>query len=154
MSNLILLLKHGGFFRDTNGLNNLQTFKRFAQILNKPDGFSVDFVAKPISAIINGLSQSKLNLDKSLKIAFLDDQPFPIIYLLGIEHPDQCMHAVVLKGWRKVGSKIMLKVRNSLKGQIIFGQTQPGEHEIEYKVTQNNNAWNLFADMCVHLKIN
>ena len=87
------------------------------------------------------------------KKCFLDDQSFPIIYLLGIEHPDQCMHAVVLKGWRKVGSKIMLKVRNSLKGQIIFGQTQPGEHEIEYKVTHDNNAWNLFADMCVHIKI-
>ena len=84
---------------------------------------------------------------------FLDDQPFPIIYLLGIENQNQFVHAVVLKGWRKVGSKIFLKVRNSLKGQIVFGQTQPGEHEIEYKVTQNNNAWNLFADSCVYIKI-
>ena len=82
-----------------------------------------------------------------------DNQPFPIIYLLGIEHPNQCMHAVVLKGWRKVRSKTMLKVRNSLKGQIVFGQTQLGEHEIEYKVTHDDNAWNLFADMCVHIKI-
>ena len=63
------------------------------------------------------------------------------------------MHAVILKDWRKVGSKIMLKVRNSLEGQIVFGQVQPGEHEIEFKVTRNNNAWNLYADMCVYIKM-
>ena len=84
---------------------------------------------------------------------FLDNQPFPIIYLLGIEHPNQWVHAVVLKGWRKVGSKTMLKVRNSSKGQTIFGQVQQGEHEIEYSVTRDNNAWNLYADMCVYIKM-
>ena len=63
------------------------------------------------------------------------------------------MHAVVLKGWRKVGSKIMLKVRNSSKGQTVFGQVQQGEHEIEYKVTQDNNKWNLYADMCVYITL-
>ena len=88
------------------------------------------------------------------KTPFLDNQPFPIIYLVGIEQPNQWRHAVVLKGWRKVGSKTMLKVRNSSKGQTIFGQVQQGEHEVEYKVTQDNNAWNLYADMCVYIKIN
>ena len=73
----------------------------------------------------------------------------------------------MLKGWRTTkprwkqnGSKwekvneTMLKVRNSSKGLTIFGQVQQGEHEIEYKVTQDNNAWNLYADMCVYIKIN
>ena len=87
------------------------------------------------------------------KILVLDNQPFPIIYLLGIEQPDQWVHAVVLKGWRTVGSKTMLKVRNSSKGQTVFGQVQQGEHEIEYSVTRDNNAWNLYADMCVYIKM-
>ena len=47
----------------------------------------------------------------------------------------------------------MLKVRNSSKGLTIFGKVQPGEHEIEYKVTHDNNAWNLYADMCVYIKM-
>ena len=54
------LLKYGGFFRDTNGLNNLQTFKRFAQILNKPNGFTVKIETEPISFIINNYNQSEL----------------------------------------------------------------------------------------------
>ena len=74
------------------------------------------------------------------KMFVLDNQPFPIIYLLGIEHPNQWVHAVVLKGRRKDGSKTMLKVRNSPKGQTVFGKVQQGEHEIEYNVTQDNNA--------------
>ena len=59
--------------------------------------------------------------------------------------------------WEKVkgqNSETMLTVRNSSKGLTIFGQIQQGEHEIEYKVTQDNNAWNLYADMCVYIKIN
>ena len=87
------------------------------------------------------------------KILFLDNQPFPIIYLLGIEQPNQWVHAVVLKGWRTVGSKTMLKVRNSSKGQTIFGQVQQGEHEIENNITSDENAWNLHADMCVYIKM-
>ena len=59
----------------------------------------------------------------------------------------------MLKGWRRVGSKTMLKVRNSSKGETVFGQIQQGEHEIEYKVTRNNNAWNLYADGCVYIKL-
>ena len=47
----------------------------------------------------------------------------------------------------------MLKVSNSLEGQTIFGQVQQGEHEIEYKVTRDNNSWNLYADMCVYIKL-
>ena len=47
----------------------------------------------------------------------------------------------------------MLKVRNSSKGLTVFGQVQQGEHEIEYNVTNDNNAWNLYADMCVYIKM-
>ena len=47
----------------------------------------------------------------------------------------------------------MLKVRNSSKGQTVFGQVQQGEHEIEYKVTRNNSAWNLYGDICVYIKM-
>ena len=165
----MLLLKYGGFFRDTNGLNNLQTFKRFAQLINRPNGFQVDIVAEPISTFINNFGPSKPTyIETYWKVQFLDNQPFPIIYLLGIEHPNQWVHAVVIKrwqtgsGWQKylpkwvkdrVGSKTILIVRNSSKGQTVFGQVQQGEHEIEYKVTQNNNAWNLNADKCVYIKM-
>ena len=58
--NLVELLKNGGFFRDTNGLNSLQTFKKFAQILNKPNGFTVKIEAERISTVINNFNQSKL----------------------------------------------------------------------------------------------
>ena len=47
----------------------------------------------------------------------------------------------------------MLKVSNSSKGQTVFGQVQQKEHEIEYKVTQNKRAWNLYADVCVYVKL-
>ena len=122
--------------------------------MNMPNGFQVDIVTEPISTIINNFTPSKLVYrELLLQSKFLDDQPFPIIYLLGIEHPDQWVHAVVIKGWRKVGSKTMLIVRNSSKGETVFGQVQQGEHEIEYKVTNDNNAWNLYADMCVYIKM-
>ena len=70
-----------------------------------------------------------------------------------MEHPDQWVHAIVIKGWRKVGSKIMLTVRNSSKGETVFGQVQQGEHEIEYNVKRDNNSWNLYADMCIYIKM-
>ena len=60
VGNLVQLLKYGGFFRDTNGLNNLQTFKRFAQLMNMPNGFRVEIVTEPISTIINNFYPSKL----------------------------------------------------------------------------------------------
>ena len=60
VANLVSLLKYGGFFRDTNGLNNLQTFKRFAKILNKQNGFTVDYEAEPVSNFIRKFSLSKL----------------------------------------------------------------------------------------------
>ena len=103
-----------------------------------------------------------------MQSTFLDDQPFPIIYLLGIEQPDQWVHAVVIKGWQtgsgwqkylpkwvkdNVGLKRMLIVRNSSKGETVFGQVQQGEHEIEHNVTRDNNSWNLYADMCVYIKM-
>ena len=48
----------------------------------------------------------------------------------------------------------MLTVRNSLKGETIFGQVQEGEHKIEYKSnTRDNNAWNLFADKCLYIDL-
>ena len=39
----------------------------------------------------------------------------------------------------------MLKVRNSSNDQL-------GEHEVELKVTQNMNAWNLAADLCIYMQ--
>ena len=48
-----------------------------------------------------------------------------------------------MKGWRTdwFNRKLMLKVRNSAKGQVVFGQVQKGEHEVECMVTHNNNSW-------------
>ena len=54
--------------------------------------------------------------------------------------------AVVMTGWRKSGNKTMLKgLRNSLQDQL-------GEHEVELKVTQNMNTWNLAADLCIYIQ--
>ena len=52
VGNLVSLLKYGGFFRDSSGLNSLQTFKRFAQIMNKPNGFQVDIIQESITDFI------------------------------------------------------------------------------------------------------
>ena len=52
VGNLVLLLKNGGFFRDSSGLNSLRTFKRFAQIMNKPNGFQVDIIQESITDFI------------------------------------------------------------------------------------------------------
>ena len=47
----------------------------------------------------------------------------------------------------------MLKVRNSAKGQHLFGQDQQGEHEVECMVTRNNNSCNLAAEDCIYIQI-
>ena len=60
LGNLVQLLKYGGFFRETNGLNSLKTFKRFAQLMNMPNGFPVDIVTRPISTFINSYIPCKL----------------------------------------------------------------------------------------------
>ena len=95
-----------------------------------------------------------------MKLFDLETQPYPILYLYGIENNAQFTHAVVMKGWRTdwfsngwFSRKLMLNVRNSAKGQLVFGQVQKGEHEIECVVTQNNNSWNLVADECVYVQI-
>ena len=49
-----------------------------------------------------------------------------------------------MTGWRKSGKTTMLKVRNSLQDHL-------GEHEVELKVTQNMNTWNLAADLCIYM---
>ena len=85
---------------------------------------------------------------------FSGDQPFPITHLRGIEDSKEFVHTVVIMGWEKVGSKTMLTIRNSLKGETIFGQVQKGEHKIEYKVTRDNNAWNLYANWCLYIDLN
>ena len=84
----------------------------------------------------------------------LATQHWPIIYLRYFRrHSPPLTHAVVIKDWRTDGNKIILKVRNSSKGQIADdGQVQSGEHEVEYKVTRYLNKWNLAADQCIYVK--
>ena len=90
-----------------------------------------------------------------MKLFDLETQPYPILYLYGIENNAQFTHAVVMKGWRTswFKRKLMLKVRNSAKGQLVFGQVQKGEHEIECMVTHNNNSWNLVAEQCIYVQL-
>ena len=73
------------------------------------------------------------------------NQYWPIIYLYYFSpNKPRLTHAVVLTGWKKSGNKTMLKVRNSSNDQL-------GTHEVELKVTQNMNAWNLAADLCIYM---
>ena len=51
-------LTYGSFFHDTSGLNSLQTFKRFAQIMKKPAGFQVDIIQKSIPDFIQNFGWS------------------------------------------------------------------------------------------------
>ena len=62
IGNLVLLLKHGSFLRSTNGLNSLQTFKKFASILQKPNGLEFNIEHSDIQTFIN-----KSTLCKSTK---------------------------------------------------------------------------------------
>ena len=63
-------------------------------------------------------------------------------------------HAVVLKGWRRRNDKkFVLRVRDSNKGQTVFGQVQHGEYEIEFKLTKTSNMWNLAANVCIYIEV-
>ena len=54
-----------------------------------------------------------------------------------------------MKGYTNQDSDLKLSIRNSLAGQKVFGnEIQPGEHEIEGKVTKNVNQWNLGHEDC------
>ena len=137
----------------------MQTFKRFAQIMKKPAGFQVDIIQKSIPDFIQNFGWSNWFTREFIKRFFdenccLERQPYPILYLYGIENNVPFTHAVVMKGWRTswFSRKLMLKVRNSAKGQHLFGQDQQGEHEVECMVTRNNNSWNLAAKQCIYIQ--
>ena len=62
-------------------------------------------------------------------------------------------HAVVMKGYSNQDSTLMLTIRDSLSGQKVFGdQTQPGEYEIESKLTEKSNQWNLASENCYYFE--
>ena len=59
VGNLVDLLSNGSFLRKTNGLNSLPTFKKIAQILQKPSGFSISKGQKSITSFIRDSTQRK-----------------------------------------------------------------------------------------------
>ena len=66
-------------------------------------------------------------------------------------------HAAVMIGYTNQDSSLKLNVRNSLAGQIVFksilfDKKQPGEHEIEGKITKNMNEWNLAHENCYYFE--
>ena len=142
---MVLQLNCPGFLREEKGLNSLPTLKTFSKILQKPDGFRFEIVNTRISTFLQDPNRKLLTLREQV-FKIQDSFHWPIIYLYYI-YPDQSRltHAVVLTGWTKSGNKNMLKVRNSSKDQL-------GEHEVEFKVTQNMNAWNLAANQCIYVK--
>ena len=79
----------------------------------------------------------------------------PIITLKGIEEDGEFFHAVALDSFQTNtnGRVISLTVKNSLKGKTIFGQTQPSKHDVECKVTNRTNAWNLANETCSYIDI-
>ena len=62
-------------------------------------------------------------------------------------------HAAVMKGYTNQNSTLMLTIRDSLKGQKVFGdRIQPGECEIEGKLTEKPNQWNLASENCYYFE--
>ena len=61
-------------------------------------------------------------------------------------------HAAVIIGYTNQDSSLKLTIRNSLTGQTVFGEKQPGEHEIEGKITKNMNEWNLAHENCYYFE--
>ena len=59
IGNLINLLSHGSFLRNTNGLNSLPTFRKFAQILQKPNGLQFTTSEMSITSFIRSSTQRK-----------------------------------------------------------------------------------------------
>ena len=54
-----------------------------------------------------------------------------------------------MKGYTNQNSDLKLTIRNSQAGQKVFGdEIESGELEIEGKVTENVNQWNLGHDNC------
>ena len=59
VGNLVELLSNGSFLRETDGLNSLPTFKKIAQILQKPSGFPISQGQEPITSFIRNSTQRK-----------------------------------------------------------------------------------------------
>ena len=59
-----------------------------------------------------------------------------------------------MKGYKNQSSGLKLTIRNSLAGQMVFGENvQPAEHEIEGKITEKNQ-WNLGHEYCHYFEFN
>ena len=56
-------------------------------------------------------------------------------------------------GYTNQDSSLKLTIRNSLASQILFDKKQPGEHEIEGKITKNMNEWNLAHENCYYFEL-
>ena len=144
---MVQQLIYAGFLRKKNGLNCLPTFKKLSKILQKPGGLQFRIVNMSISSFIQNTKSELLSGGGQYRLGTgIACRHWPIIYLYNFSPGKYPLtHAVVLTGWRKYGKKILLKVRNSSKDQL-------GEHEVEFKVTQNMNTWNLAADQCIYIK--
>ena len=54
-----------------------------------------------------------------------------------------------MKEYKNQNSDLKLTIKDSLSGQKVFGdELQPGEHEIEGKITKKYNQWNLGHENC------
>ena len=47
----------------------------------------------------------------------------------------------------------MLRVRDSNKGQTLFGQVQRGELDIELNLSKKSDEWNLAAYQCIYVEL-
>ena len=72
------------------------------------------------------------------------------------ENGPKIAHAAVMKGYiSSQNSDLILIIRNSLSGETVFGdEVQPDEHEIQGKITQKINEWNLGKEECYYLEFN
>ena len=56
-------------------------------------------------------------------------------------------------GYANQDSSLKLTIRNSLAGQKVFGKIeQPSEHEIDGKITNKINEWNLAQENCHYIE--
>ena len=99
------LFENGGFLRQRNGLNSLDTIKQLARIINIPE-----FKFQIKTELITTLCQNSKTLKNLLFVNLLDDLHRPIVILL---NKAGGLHATVLKARSKESIR-SCKVKNTL----------------------------------------
>ena len=154
-AHLMAVVANKGFFRSQNGLNQLDSVRELAKILNLPNGFTFKTHGVTIKEQLSLFCKINIRMSYNTNLTIKAEQT-PLIIVTGHDGTNQMSshfnHAVVLL---KLNPNNKLLVKNSLSGFEVFGKTQPKEHEVEFNSSPNQpaNQWNLYFDGCLFVEI-